>query len=144
MSTANVTLPDDFFFGAAMSGPQTEGMYKAHGKLENLWDTWSDLDIRAFHNRVGSYGGNDMGARYAEDFALLRDLGLSSFRTSIQWSRLMDADGKLNAEGAAFYHDYFAAAREAGIEVFVNLYHFDMPVYLFRRGGWESREVVEA
>ena len=144
MSSANLTLPNDFFFGAAMSGPQTEGMYKAHGKLENLWDTWSDLDIRAFYNRVGSYAGNDMGARYAEDFALLRDLGLSSFRTSIQWSRLLDVDGKLNVEGAAFYHDYFAAAREAGIEVFVNLYHFDMPVYLFRRGGWENREVVEA
>jgi len=26
----------------------------------------------------------------------------------------------------------------------VNLYHFDMPAYLFRRGGWENREVVEA
>ena len=46
--------------------------------------------------------------------------------------------------GADFYHQLFAAAREAGIEVFVNLYHFDMPAYLFRRGGWESREVVEA
>ena len=137
-------LPDDFFFGAAMSGPQTEGMWQAHGKLENLWDLWSNLDIRAFRNRVGSYAGNDMGARYAEDFAILRDLGLSSLRTSIQWSRLLDADGKLNQAGADFYHAYFAAAREAGIEVFVNLYHFDMPAYLFRRGGWESREVVEA
>ena len=35
-------------------------------------------------------------------------------------------------------------AREAGLEPFVNLYHFDMPTYLFDRGGWESREVVEA
>ena len=137
-------LPDDFFFGAAMSGPQTEGMWQAHGKLENLWDYWSNQDIRAFHNRVGSYAGNDMGARYAEDFAILRDLGLNSLRTSIQWTRLMDADGQLNQAGADFYHDYFAAAREAGIEVFVNLYHFDMPIYLFRRGGWESREVIEA
>ena len=138
------TLPADFFFGAAMSGPQTEGMWQAQGKLENLWDLWSNQDIRAFHNRVGSYAGNDMGARAAEDFRMLASLGLSSVRTSIQWSRLMDADGQLNPEGAAFYHQLFADAREAGIEVFVNLYHFDMPAYLFRRGGWESREVVEA
>ena len=137
-------LPDDFFFGAALSGPQTEGMWQAQGKLENLWDLWSNQDIRAFHNRVGSYAGNDMGARYEQDFALFHDLGLSSCRTSIQWSRLMDADGQLNPEGAAFYHKLFAAAREAGVEVFVNLYHFDMPAYLFRRGGWESREVIEA
>ena len=141
---AYTKLPDDFFFGAAMSGPQTEGMWQAHGKLENLWDLWSNLDIRAFRNRVGSYAGNDMGARYAEDFETLASLGLSSVRTSIQWSRLLDADGQLNQAGADFYHDLFAAAREAGIEVFVNLYHFDMPSYLFRRGGWESREVIEA
>ena len=29
-------LPDDFFFGAAMSGPQTEGHWRDGGKLENL------------------------------------------------------------------------------------------------------------
>ena len=146
MSTTStpITLPDDFFFGAALSGPQTEGLWRAHGKLENLWDLWSGEDLGAFYNHVGSYGGNDMGTRYAEDFALMADLGLSSCRTSIQWSRLMDADGQLNPEGAAFYHRLFTAARKAGIEVFVNLYHFDMPAYLFRRGGWENREVVEA
>ena len=141
---ANVKLPDDFFFGAALSGPQTEGMWKAYGKLENLWDLWSGENLGAFYNRVGSYGGNDMGARYAEDFRIFHELGLSSCRTSIQWSRLMDADGKLNREGADFYHQLLAAAREEGVEVFVNLYHFDMPAYLFRRGGWDNREVVEA
>ena len=73
MSTTSVKLPDDFFFGAALSGPQTEGMYQAHGKLENLWDLWSNEDLRAFHNRVGSYGGNDMGARYAEDFTPIQE-----------------------------------------------------------------------
>ena len=25
----------------------------------------------------------------------------------------------------------------------MNLYHFDMPTYLFNKGGWENREVVE-
>ena len=34
------TLPKDFFFGAAMSGPQTEGMWQDGNKLPNLWDTW--------------------------------------------------------------------------------------------------------
>lgn len=30
------------------------------------------------------------------------------------------------------------------MEVFVNIYHFDMPAYLFAKGGWENREVVGA
>ena len=29
-------LPKDFFMGAAMSGPQTEGAYRTGGKLEYL------------------------------------------------------------------------------------------------------------
>ncbi len=142
--SATRTLPEDFFFGAAMSGPQTEGAWRAHGRIESIWDEWSGQDLGAFHNRVGSYGGNDMGRRFSEDFELLASLGLTSVRTSIQWTRLMDANNRLNQEGADFYHQLLAAARAAGIEPFVNLYHFDMPTYLFRRGGWESREVVEA
>lgn len=137
-------LPDDFFFGAAMSGPQTEGAWQVGGKLENLWDLASNLDITKFHNRVGSYAGNDFTHRRDEDVEILKGLGLSSVRTSFQWSRLMDADGHVNPEGARYYHELLAAFREAGIDLFVNLYHFDMPAYLFRRGGWESRGVVEA
>lgn len=137
-------LPKDFFFGAAMSGPQTEGAWRRFGKIDSLWDTWSNEKIEDFFNRVGSYAGNDFTNRHNEDFALLKSLGLTTWRTSIQWSRLMDEDGLLNPEGAKYYHDLFADAHEAGLETFVNLYHFDMPTYLFRRGGWESREVIEA
>ena len=144
MSTVPARLPDDFFFGAALSGPQTEGAWQAGSKLENLWDRWSNLDLTAFFNRVGSYGGNDMTSHAREDFELFASLGFSSARTSIQWSRLLDANGRLNPEGAAYYHRLFADARAAGVEPFVNLYHFDMPAYLFDRGGWENREVVEA
>ena len=56
----------------------------------------------------------------------------------------MDQDQKLNPEGADFYHKVCACAKEQRIELFMNLYHFDMPAYLFRKGGWENREVVEA
>lgn len=137
-------LPKDFFLGAAMSGPQTEGAWQATGKLPNLWDRWSNLNITDFYNLVGSYGGNDFTRRRDEDIQIFKDLGLDSVRTSIQWSRLMDKDGKLNQAGADYYHELFAAFAKAGIDVFVNLYHFDMPAYLYDRGGWENREVVEA
>ena len=144
MDNKQLVLPDDFFFGAALSGPQTEGAWQSFGKIENIWDTWSNLDLGAFYNRVGSYAGNDMTRHAQKDFELFAWLGFSSVRTSIQWSRLLDANGQLNIEGAAYYHKFFAAARKAGVEPFVNLYHFDMPTYLFCRGGWENREVVEA
>lgn len=45
----------------------------------------------------------------------------------MQWTRLLDQDGKLNPEGAAWYHKLIDCANENGIDIFMNMYHFDMP-----------------
>ncbi|GFZ29810.1 beta-glucosidase [Clostridium zeae] len=141
---ANYKLPKDFFFGAAMSGPQTEGAHNKDGKLPSVWDNWSDLEINAFHNNVGSYVGNDFYNKYEEDIKILKSLNFKSYRTSIQWSRLLDKDGNLNPKGVEFYHKVIDCSLENGIDVFMNLHHFDLPQYLQDRGGWLNREVVEA
>ena len=44
---------------------------------------------------MGSYVGNDMYHKYEEDIKLLKSLNFKSFRTSMQWTRLLDQDGKL-------------------------------------------------
>ena len=137
-------LPKDFFFGAAMSGPQTEGSHNKGGKLPSFWDRYSDLEINKFHNNVGSYVGNDFYNKYEDDIKMLKSLNFNSFRTSIQWSRFLDRDGNINPEGAEFYHSVIDCALENGLDIFINLYHFDMPAYLCDRGGWESRDVIEA
>ena len=38
-----IKLPDNFF-GAALSGPQTEGAYNVEC-LRSYWDMWSDQEI---------------------------------------------------------------------------------------------------
>ena len=60
------TLPQNFFFGAAMSGPQTEGAYTKDNRLESIWDTWSNLSISDFYNKVGSYVGNNFYEKYED------------------------------------------------------------------------------
>ena len=69
-----IKLPKDFFFGAAMSGPQTEGAWNVGGRLRSYWDMYSDQEINAFFNNVGSYVGNDMYHKYEEDIKLLKSL----------------------------------------------------------------------
>ena len=141
---AQYQLPSDFFFGAAMSGPQTEGQWNPGRQAREPVGHRSMQDLGSFYNRVGSYAGNDFMAKYKDDLRIMKDLGSIPIAPPSSGSRLLDADGNLNEEGAAWYHELFRASREAGLEPFVNLYHFDMPTYLFDRGGWESREVVEA
>ena len=55
MSTCK--LPQDFFFGAAMSGPQTEGAWQRYGKVENIWDTWSNERIEGMGKKFGPWPG---------------------------------------------------------------------------------------
>ena len=83
---AQYQLPNDFFFGAAMSGPQTEGQWNQGGKLENLWDTWSIQDLGSFYNCVGSYAGNDFMAKYQEDLK-------AKARTDDEMARLAESMG---------------------------------------------------
>ena len=40
-----------------MSGPQTEGAWNVGGRLRSYWDMYSDQEINAFFNNVGSYVG---------------------------------------------------------------------------------------
>ena len=44
-----IKLPKDFFFGAAMSGPQTEGAWNVGGRLRSYWDMYSDQEIMWDH-----------------------------------------------------------------------------------------------
>ncbi|MGY6462550.1 family 1 glycosylhydrolase, partial [Corynebacterium sp. UMB8791] len=83
--------------------------------------------------------------KYQEDIQLMKETGHNSFRTSIQWSRLIPdpTTGKVNQTAVDFYNQVIDDLLEHGIEPFMNLYHFDMPMVLQEKGGWESREVVD-
>ncbi len=117
---------------------------EAHWKARECVGAMVPVGYKCVHNKVGLYVRNDMSDRFGSDCKIFHDLGLDSARTSFQWTRLIDRNGQLNKEGAAYYHDMIVQAKVAGIELFVNLYHFDMPAYILDRGGWEKRETVEA
>ncbi|CAI3327024.1 glycoside hydrolase family 1 protein [Enterococcus cecorum] len=86
-----------------------------------------------------------MYTKYKEDIQLMKQVGHNSFRTSIQWSRLIpDGIGEVNEKAVQFYNDYIDELIANGIEPFINLYHFDMPMKLQEQGGWLNRQTVEA
>ncbi|MIV58196.1 glycoside hydrolase family 1 protein, partial [Listeria monocytogenes] len=71
--------------------------------------------------------------------------GHTTFRTSIQWSRLFpQGKGEVNQKAVDFYNAYIDELIANGIEPFMNLYHFDMPMALQEKGGWLNRETVDA
>ena len=83
--------------------------------------------------------------RFGDDVRLMRELGIGAYRFSISWPRVVpDGRGRVNPAGLDFYDRMVDELLASGIEPFVTLYHWDLPQALEDRGGWPSRDTVEA
>lgn len=134
-------FPADFLWGAATAAAQIEGAAREDGKGESIWDEFcrrpgaiadaSTIEVACDHYH-----------RMPGDVGLMRDLGLKAYRFSVSWPRVVGPDGAPNQRGLDFYRRLVDALRDAGIEPWLTLYHWDLPTALQRRGGWASRESV--
>ena len=139
-----VTFPKDFLWGGATSGPQTEGRFKK--KHDSVFDYDFDHYQERFWGALGPDTASNFFHDFKEDIRLMKEAGLKSLRTSIQWTRLIDDFEKntVNEQGLAFYNAVIDECLAQGIRPMLNLNHFDLPMELMERyGGWESRHVVD-
>lgn len=137
----NAEFPKDFLWGAASSAFQIEGAYLEDGK------GLSSADVRSFkksYSQADSKVASDHYHHYKEDIALMKELGLKSYRFSIAWSRIFPyGKGEVNKKGIAFYDSLINELRKANIEPIVTMYHFDIPQALIDEyGGWMDRKCI--
>lgn len=135
-----IKFNDDFYFGSSISATQSEGSFKN----PSTWHKLYEEESYKFFGNVGPDDTTDMYHRYKEDIQLLRKTGHNAYRTSISWARLINQDGSVNEEAYKFYRDYFSLIKAQGINLMVNLYHFDTPLHLEEKyEGFVSKKVVE-
>ena len=132
---------ENFLWGAASAAAQVEGAYLDDGRSPSIWDDPSVLGDHIAHGET-PHIACDHYHRWREDVALMREMGLNSYRFSISWSRVVPQPGQINAVGLAFYRQLAEALREAGIEPIVTLYHWDLPLWAHEAGGWENEKIV--
>ncbi|MGE6256620.1 glycoside hydrolase family 1 protein [Heyndrickxia sporothermodurans] len=138
-------FPEGFWWGSASSATQMEGAANRDGKGRSIWDYWYETEPNRFFDLIGPNETSNFYELYKEDIRLMKKLGHNSFRFSISWSRLIPGgQGEINVKAVDFYNRVINELLLNEIEPFLNLYHFDMPLELQEKGGWESREVVEA
>jgi beta-glucosidase len=141
-SAAN--FPDGFAWGVATSAFQIEGAVREDGRGRSIWDTYAHTPGK-IRNGDNADIANDHYHRYKDDVRLMQDLGVKAYRFSIAWPRIFpEGVGQPNAKGLDFYNRLIDALREAGIEPFPTLYHWDLPQALQDRGGWQSRDTAKA
>ena len=133
-------FPEGFLWGASTSAYQAEGAWDQDGKSPSIIDMYEHPKQYADFKSA-----SDHYHRYKEDIRLFAEMGLKAYRFSVAWTRILpDGTGRVNQAGIRHYHDVIQECRKYGIEPIVTMYHFDLPYCLEEKGGWGSRETVEA
>jgi len=137
---ASTLFPADFVWGAATSAFQIEGSPLAEGAGPSNWQAFCHQPGRVINNDHGDVAC-DHYRRYPEDIRLMQEIGLQAYRFSLNWARILpEGRGRLNVAGLDFYKRLLDALENAGIAPYVTLHHWDYPLALSERGGWQQRD----
>ncbi len=133
---APLRFPAGFLWGTATSAHQAEG-----GNRGNDWWPWEKRPgVVAGGDRSGK--SVDFWNRYQEDFDAAARFGMNSHRLSVEWSRIEPREGEWNPRAIAHYRAMLQALKSRGQAPMVTLFHFTLPRWFSRRGGWASPKAV--
>ena len=131
-----MAFPKDFLIGAATAAHQVEGN-NIHS------DYWAQEQLPHTSFAEPSGLACDHYNRFEEDIRLLAEAGLNAYRFSVEWARIEPEEGKFDEDEIEHYRRVIACCKAHGVEPIVTLMHFTSPVWLIRKGGWESESTVE-
>ena len=134
-----MTFPNGFLWGAATAAVQIEGAWDEDGKAPSIWDV---APVGKIGKGENCHIACDHYHRWREDVALMKRIGLKSYRFSVSWPRIVPAKGRVNKAGLQFYIDLVAELRKNEIEPLVTLFHWDLPVWVQKKGGWQWEGIV--
>ncbi|NUR73782.1 MAG: beta-glucosidase [Hamadaea sp.] len=135
-------FPPGFWWGAATAAYQIEGAVAADGRTPSIWDTFCARPGIVANGHTGEHAAEHYH-RYADDVALMAEIGLTAYRFSVSWPRIVaDGVGPATEAGLSFYDRLVDALCDRGIMPVATLYHWDLPQALEDRGGWLERDTA--
>lgn len=134
-------FPSTFVWGAATASYQIEGAADSRG--QSVWDVFAHTPDKVFQGHTGD-DACDHYHRYADDVRLMKQMGLQGYRFSIAWPRVLpEGIGQANDAGLDFYDRLIDTLLENGIAPYATLFHWDLPIPLYQRGGWLNRDSAD-
>jgi beta-glucosidase len=134
-------FPEGFLWGAATAAHQVEG-----GNDNNNWARWeTSVDDRGrprIHNGQRSGAACEHYTRYPDDIRLMAEIGLKTYRFSVEWSRIEPSPGRFDPAAIRHYHDVIDHLLAAGITPMVTLHHFTHPLWFEDLGSFEREENI--
>ncbi len=139
----DLSFPKSFLWGAAGAEFQDSGAHYAPGKTAvSNWYNWESTHHADGRPHIDggarSGSGNDHWTKTTEDIALMKELGLTSYRFSVDWSIIEPEQGTLDVDALEHYQDFCRALVEAGIKPMITLHHFVHPLWFEKLGAFEK------
>ncbi len=142
--TKPLSFPTQFTWGVATSSFQIEGAHDKDGRSFSIWDTFCRTPNKVFEGHNGDVAC-DHYYLWETDLDLIKDLGVSAYRFSVAWPRVIpEGRGEVNTKGLDFYDKLVDGILERGLEPYCTLYHWDLPQILEDKGGWLNRDTAYA
>ncbi len=141
IDTQDIDFSEDFTWGVASAAHQVEG-----NNSNNQWYLWETARDDEGHPRILNNQKAGLACdhwnRYPQDILLMKDLGVTSYRFSIEWSRIEPAQGKYDQEAIDHYLQVCDSLLAAGIEPMITLHHFSNPIWFEEKGAFEQADNV--
>jgi beta-glucosidase len=132
---ATAAAPDDFLWGVATSGYQSEG-----SAPDSNWRRYEQAGTASIKDPY--VNAADFRHRYAEDIANAKALGVEVFRFGVEWARIEPRKGVLDQAELAYYDDVVAHILAAGMRPMITLDHWVYPGWVADQGAWDSDATV--
>ena len=127
-----VRFPSGFSWGVATASHQIEG---------NNYNNWSEFEKE--RNKEQSGIACNHWNRWENDHQLLLELGVNSYRFSIEWSRIQPTEDDWDEDAIAVYSKMVDSLIGMGIEPVITLHHFSHPVWFENLGGFYKRSNIK-
>jgi beta-glucosidase len=125
-------FPKNFLWGVATSA------YQVEGENVNDWSEWEKQE------RAKDQSGKacDYWNRWKDDHAWLSELGVNTFRLSIEWSRVETAEGVFSAEAIQKYREILHDLKARNIKTQVTLWHWTSPIWFQKNYGFHNKKSI--
>ncbi|WP_260929430.1 family 1 glycosylhydrolase [Novosphingobium sp. 9] len=129
-------FPKDFLWGVATAGHQIEG-----NNVNS--DVWALEHLTPTTYAEPSGDAANSFELWESDLDLVRNLGLGTYRFSLEWARIEPTPGSFSIAMLDHYKAIMEGCHRRGITPFVTFNHYTTPRWFAERGGWTNRDAPE-
>lgn len=128
-------FPVSFLWGCATAPTQVDG-----GDVNSDWYHWC-LEKNKIADGSSCLTACEHWQHYEEDFTLMQQMGMQTYRLGTDWSRFQgEAGAPFDMAALHHFRQILQSLLDKNITPLITLNHFSIPQWWLRKGGWTREE----